>query len=110
MTARPLHPVGHIAGNLDILATMIASRMRRAPEDRRFVLWVDDDGCVYLAASNHARAQAMLRYSSEQRIGIYCKPTGKAFPCTARDLRAELDEARDSHAARALAQSRECAA
>lgn len=106
----PLRPIGHIAGRLDMLAVIIAARMRRALDDRRYLLWVDDDGCVYLAPVDHQRANAVLRYAPEQRIATFRKPVGKPFPRTARDLHAEMDQARADFAARALAQSRECAA
>lgn len=53
-----IRPIGHIAGNLRILAVTITYKLRRSPPARTYACWVDDDGCVYLAPADHPRAVA----------------------------------------------------
>lgn len=105
-----LRPLGHIAGNLDILAVSIVYRLRLASDERTYACWVDDDGCVYLALTHHPRAAAMQRHAPEQRINTYRKPRRAAFPLAASDIRADLDDARAQHAARTVNQAMEAAA
>jgi len=106
----PLRPIGHIAGNLSILAVAIAYRVRLASNGLQYACWVDDDGCVYLALTRHPRANAMLRHAPEQRINTYRKPRKAAFPCTASDIADDLVAARAAMAMRHVQQATEAAA
>jgi hypothetical protein len=106
----PLHPIGHIAGNLPILAVAIAYRVRLASDGLQYVCWVDDDGCVYLALTRHPRAASMLRHAPEQRVNTYRKPRKAAFPCTASDITDDLLAARAAMASRQVQQAIEAAA
>ncbi|WEN13674.1 hypothetical protein PY254_10490 [Rhodanobacter sp. AS-Z3] len=106
----PLRPIGHIAGNLPILAVTIVYRVRMANDARQYVCWVDDDGCVYLALTSHPRANAMLRHAQEQRVNTYRKPRQAPFPCTATDITDDLRQARAAFAQRTLHEASEAAA
>lgn len=111
MTApRPLRPLGHIAADLAILAAVITSNMRKQAAAARCVCWVDDDGCVYLAPTEHPRADSMQRHAAEQRINTYRMPSNGRFPLRPADVQTDLQDARAAHASRALAQSMDCAA
>lgn len=100
-----LRPIGHIAGNLSILAVSIVYRLRLAPDGQTYAAWVDDDGCVYLALTHHPRATAMLRCAREQRVNTYRKPRGAAFPLLASDISDDLRDARAEWAQRAVDQA-----
>lgn len=106
----PLRPIGHIAGNLQILAVAIAYRVRTANDGLQYVCWVDDDGCVYLALTRHPRANAMLRHAQEQHVRTYRKPRQAAFPLTASDILDDLQAARVEHALRTVRYATEAAA
>lgn len=106
----PLRPIGHIAGNLAILAVAIVYRVRLASDGQTFVCWVDDDGCVYLSLTHHPRAIAMRRHAREQMVNTYRKPCRAAFPCTASDITDDLHQARAAFALRTVHQATEAAA
>ena len=106
----PLRPIGHIAGNLPILAVAIAYRVRLANDALQYVCWVDDDGCVYLALTRHPRANAMLRHAHEQHVNTYRKPRQAPFPCTATDITDDLRHARAAFALRTVRQAAESVA
>lgn len=101
----PVRPIGHIAGNLQILAISAAYRMRQAADGATYLCWIDDDGCVYLAISTHPRAIAAQRHAPEQRVCSYRKPKSKPFPLGAVDMLADLRAARTEHAMRHLQQA-----
>lgn len=106
----PLRPIGHIAGNLAILAVTIVYRVRLASDGQTFACWVDDDGCVYLALAHHPRAIAMRRHAREQLVNTYRKPCRAAFPCVASDITDDLHQARAAFALRTIHQATEAAA
>jgi len=89
-----LRPIGHIAGNLQILAVSVCYRLRLAADGQRYLCWVDDDGCVYLAVTHHPRAAAVQRHFLDNTVRTYRKPPGAPFPLTAYDIVADLQEAR----------------
>jgi len=96
----PLRPIGHIAGNLQILAVSACYRVRLANDGQRYLCWVDDDGCVYLALTHHPRAAAVRRHFPEHVVRIYGKPKAAPFPLTAADIINDLQEARTAQASR----------
>lgn len=98
----PLRPIGHIAGNLQILAISACYRLRQASAGQRYLCWADDDGCVYLALAHHPRAAAVRRHFREYIVQLYAKPNGAAFPLTAADIVNDLQEARTTQASRHL--------
>ncbi len=106
----PLRPIGHIAGNLRILAVSACYRVRLASDGQRFLCWVDDDGCVYLALSHHPRAIAVRRHSPESIVRTYGKPKGAPFPLTVTDIHDDLQQASSDFARRSLSQASEAAA
>lgn len=108
--ASPLRPIGHIAGNLAILAVAIVYRVRLASDGQTFVCWVDDDGCVYLALAHHPRAIAMRRHARDQVVNTYRKPCRAAFPLTSSDITDDLRQARAAFALRTVHQATEAAA
>ncbi|HET6807227.1 MAG TPA: hypothetical protein VFH59_17460 [Frateuria sp.] len=97
-----LRPIGHIAANLQVLAVTVTHRMRFIGQGQAHALWVDDDGCVYLAPLNHPRAIAMRRHAPEHQVNTYLKARGAPFPLTAADIETDLRDARSSHAARSV--------
>lgn len=101
----PCRPLGHIAGNLNILAITIAYKLRQAPAGLTYACWIDDDGCVYLAPAAHQRARTMAAHAPEQRVNTYRKPKGAPLPLTAFDIHNDLQEARVGQATRHLAQA-----
>lgn len=106
----PVRPIGHIAGNLAMLAVAIGYRMRLASDGYCYACWVDDDGCVYLALTSHPRAAAMRRCAREQRVNTYRKPVRAPFPLSASDITADLQHARADFALRTVLQAAEAAA
>jgi hypothetical protein len=96
----PLRPIGHIAANLQILAVSVGYRLRMASDGQRYLCWVDDDGCVYLALAHHPRAIAVARYCADHIVRTYAKPKGMPFPLTAADIFNDLQEARTAQATR----------
>lgn len=98
----PLRPIGHIAGNLQILAVSVCYRLRLASDGQRYLCWVDDDGCVYLALTHHPRAAAVRRHFPDQVVRLYGKPKGAPFPLTTGDIVSDLQEARTAQASRHL--------
>lgn len=102
----PLRPIGHIAANINILALAIVYRLRIASDGQKYVCWVDDDGCVYLALTSHPRANGMLRHAQEQHVTTYLKPRMAAFPLTAADVAGDLEQARVEQATRHMQQAR----
>lgn len=98
----PLRPIGHIAGNLQILAVSACYRLRLASDGQRYLCWVDDDGCVYLALTSHQRAAAVHRHFRDNIVRVYGKPKGAPFPLTTTDIVNDLQEARTAQANRHL--------
>lgn len=98
----PLRPIGHIAGNLRILAITVRYRLRLASDGQRYLCWVDDDGCVYLALTHHPRATAVRRYFPDHIVRTYGKPKGAPFPLTSTDIANDLQDARTVQATRHL--------
>lgn len=96
----PLRPIGHIAANLQILAVSVCYRLRMASDGQRYLCWVDDDGCVYLALAHHPRAIAVARHCRDQVVRTYGKPKGAPFPLTTGDIVNDLQEARTAQASR----------
>ncbi|MEO7065357.1 MAG: hypothetical protein ABI114_00450, partial [Rhodanobacter sp.] len=76
-----------------------------ASDAQQYVCWVDDDGCVYLALTSNARANAVLRFAPEQRVNTYRKPRMAAFPLTHKDIVEDLTQARTNHAAQQMRQA-----
>lgn len=101
----PLRPIGHIAGNLQILAVSVVYRLRQAVPGSSHLCWADDDGCVYLALIDHPRASAARRHAPEQHINTYRKPKHLPFPLTTDDIVNDLQEARTAQASRHLRQA-----
>ncbi len=101
----PVRPIGHIAGNLHILAISASYRLRQVPAGQTYACWVDDDGCVYLALADHQRAIAMLRHAPEQHVNSYRKPMNTTFPLVVADIVNELQEARIAQASRHMQQA-----
>lgn len=98
----PIRPIGHIAGNLRILAISARYRLRLATDGHRYLCWVDDDGCVYLALTRHPRANAVQRHYPEHIVQTYAKPRGAPFPLTVDDIANDLQDARHAQATRHL--------
>lgn len=96
----PLRPIGHIAGNLQILAVSACYRLRQAAAGQRYLCWLDDDGCVYLALTHHPRAVAVQRHFYDNIVRVYGKPRGAPFPLTTADIVNDLQEARSAQASR----------
>lgn len=101
----PCRPIGHIAGNLQILAIHAAYRLRQAIAGSTYCCWVDDDGCVYLALSSHPRAKAVMAHAADQLVNQYRRPLSAPFPLSALDIHNDLQEARVSQASRHLGQA-----
>lgn len=101
----PCRPIGHIAGNLQVLAISAAYKLRQAAAGAIYRCWVDDDGCVYLMLISHPRAKAVAAHAPEQVINHYKKPAGSAFPLTAFDIHNDLQEGRAAHAIRHMRQA-----
>lgn len=100
-----LRPIGHIAGNLQILAVGLIYRVRQAPPATNYACWLDDDGCVYLAKADHMRSRSMQRHAPEQRINTYRKPKRVPFPLTVDDIVTDLKQARAEQAISHLQQA-----
>lgn len=96
----PLRPIGHIAANLQILAVSACYRLRMASDGQRYLCWLDDDGCVYLALTHHPRAAAVRRHFRDNIVRLYGKPKGAPFPLTTGDILNDLQEARAAQANR----------
>lgn len=100
-----LRPLGHIAGNLQVLAILLVYRLRMSAQGQPHACWVDDDGCVYIAPTDHPRAAVMLRHAPEHRVNTYKKKPGVALPLTVFDMHNDLLEARLAYAGRSLHQA-----
>ena len=101
-----LRPIGHLAGNLAMLALAIRYRVRFAPEGSIQVCWHGDDGCLYLAPASHPVARSIERAARHQVIARYHKQPSVGWA----DIQGDLERARLDFAGRCLAEAVEIAA
>ena len=98
-----VRPLGHIAGNLAMLALAIRYRVRFAPEGTILVCWRGDDGCLYLEPASHPVTRAIERTARHQVIARYRKHPSVGWS----DVLDDLERARLDFAAQSLAEAME---
>lgn len=91
-------PIGHIAGNLAYAAHAIAHRVRYYAPVAVHVLWLADDGCLYLQHAAHPAARAIERTAPQQVVMRYRKQAEFGW----RDIHADLQQARADFATAAM--------
>lgn len=96
-----VRPIGHIAGNLIFAAHAIAHRVRHNGANAVHVLWLADDGCLYLQHAAHPSARAIERTAPQQVVTRYRKQPDFGW----RDIHADLQQARADFAHAALAEA-----